>query len=68
MPTSINLQFLGSDMDIVINIKIGEDKEDSKVEVKKKPAAKKRTGGVVQFPAMPVQNNPILDMMGIKET
>ena len=59
-------------MDIVVNINVDSDKETPKVEVKKKqkPIVKRvsKTGGVVQFPAMPTNSNPILDMMGIKET
>jgi hypothetical protein len=56
-------------MDIVVNVNIDTGGEQPKVEVKK-PLKKKpmKAGGVLQFPAMPVDNNPVLDVLGIKET
>lgn len=54
-------------MDVIVNINVGPDQTPPKVVVKKKKIPQKK-GGVVQFPEMPENNNPILDMMGIKET
>ena len=53
-----------TEINIVVNV---GDGDKPKVEVKKsiKPMSK---GGVLQFPAMPVNNNPVLDMLGIRET
>jgi hypothetical protein len=54
-----------TEINIVVNV---GDGESPKVEVKKpikKPLSK---GGVLQFPAMPVNNNPVLDFLGIQET
>lgn len=56
--------------EIVVNINIDAGEEKPKVEVKKVEPKKKKPmsrGGVLQFPAMPVDNNPVLDMMGIRE-
>lgn len=53
-------------MDIVVNVNIEAGSDKPKVEVNKKPQPKK-AGGVLQFPAMPVNNNPILDIIGVKE-
>lgn len=67
-------------MDIVVNVNIDAGSEEPKVKVNKtplkKPAVKtpskqlgvKKAGGIIQFPPMNPENNPILDMMGIKET
>jgi hypothetical protein len=53
---------------IVVNVNIDTQGKDPKVEVKKNDAGKKSEGGVIQFPPMTSTNNPILDILGIKET
>jgi hypothetical protein len=55
-------------MDIVVNVNIDTKGEEPEVIVKKPNEKLNKSGGVLQFPEVTSQNNPILDILGIKET
>ena len=55
-----------TEINVTINVGDGEEpKVEVKKPLKKKPMSK---GGVLEFPAMPMNNNPVLDMIGVRET
>jgi hypothetical protein len=56
-------------MDVIVNVNVDvPDGDEPRVVVKKNKGPARSKGGIIQFPQMNTNNNPILDMMGIKET